>query len=413
MMMKKRKNRKNSMGGGGRSIVATSNRADDVDPCFRRGGRLEKEIDVIGSKKDRSALVSTLLQKYLLQQQCDVSLCESDIHMASQIVGERTGGYVSADLVALVEEGCKHIEVNPSSQTNKQASTSSGSSPCTMSPWTEHLVSCLDKAALVVSPSCLRGVAIKLPELNYSDVIGYDDIKDSLRRILSFSSPLLAAKTKRFGLRAPGGGLLYGPPGNSKTRLVMAAAAHHGLPVISLSSADVYSPYVGDAEAEIRRAFRIAQQASPCVLFMDEIDAIVTNRSDGGSSGSGSGGGVSVEARVLSTLLNEMDGIGGERGVIVLGATNRIEAIDAALLRKGRFHHLLHVPSPDETTRMALLDYFANKCNLPLERVEELKRLELKEGISGAEVENVCREEAMRVLSAKLSLIQQQQSDRK
>jgi SpoVK/Ycf46/Vps4 family AAA+-type ATPase len=114
------------------------------------------------------------------------------------------------------------------------------------------------------------------------------------------------------------GALLYGPPGNSKTRLVMAAATHHGLPVISLSAADVYSPYVGDAEAEIRKAFRIARQATPCVLFIDELDALVTDRGNSSNSSSGS-----VESRVLATLLTEMDGINGSsNGVIVLGMNN-------------------------------------------------------------------------------------------
>ena len=103
-------------------------------------------------------------------------------------------------------------------------------------------------------------------------------MKSKLQRVLSFADAKLSRQYQRFGIKSPGGVLLWGPPGNAKTRLVAAAAHSHGLPMLSLSSADVYSPYVGDAEAEIRRAFRLARQSKPCVLFMDEIDALVTNR---------------------------------------------------------------------------------------------------------------------------------------
>jgi SpoVK/Ycf46/Vps4 family AAA+-type ATPase len=186
----------------------------------------------------------------------------------------------------------------------------------------------------------------------------------------------------------------------------MAAAHSHGLPVISLSSADVYSPYVGDAEAEVRRAFGIAHQAAPCILFLDEIDALVTNRHlDGGSGGGSGGSSASVEARVLATLLTEMDGVCGgnqDRGVIVLAATNRVQCLDAALLRKGRFHHVLYVPPPDVATQLQLLQYFAGQSSLPAQSVQTMQA-QLREGLSGAEVENLCREEAMRLLRIKLA----------
>ena len=240
-------------------------------------------------------------------------------------------------------------------------------------------------------------------------MIGYDEVKKTLHRLLSFSSPGMRQKVKKIGLKSPGGVLLYGPPGNSKTRLILAAAASHGLPVISLSSADVYSPYVGDAEAEIRKAFRIARNASPCVLFLDEMDALVTDRA---ASSSGSTSGVSTEARVLATLLTEMDGItsggGGnddldhDNHVIVMGATNRVDCIDAALLRKGRFHQIIHVPLPTSTERLKLLHYFATKCAVSSSHMETLQ-LSLKEGMSGADVENVVKMDMMRLARSNLN----------
>ena len=182
----------------------------------------------------------------------------------------------------------------------------------------------------------------------------------------------------------------------------MAAASAHRLPLITLSSADVYSVYVGDAEATIRRSFRIARQSSPCILFMDELDAIVTNR---GGYGGIEGNTSSVEARVMATLLTEMDGIdGGNDGVVVIGATNRIECIDAALIRKGRFHHVLEVKPPSSHERLELIQYFSRKFQLPLVVQQTLEgRTMLLEEASGADIEGLCREAAMELLRGKIA----------
>jgi transitional endoplasmic reticulum ATPase len=395
-------------------VLATSNRVEDIDMSFRRGGRLEHEIVVLTSPADRRTLLQSLLTRSFLgavvpgdDQQVFTQEVLTD---AAAVIAERSGGYVAADLVALVRDMLSRFS-QPSSSAHSQRSDRRASSHGAAA---DHLSLLFEQAARVVPPSCLRGVSIQLPSLNYSDVIGYEEVKRSLRRVLAFSSPDMMAKIRRFGLGAPGGVLLHGPPGNSKTRLVMAAAAHHGLPVISLSSADIFSPYVGDAEAEIRKAFRTARQARPCVLFIDELDSIVTNRESGGGSSSG------VEGRVLATLLTEMDGIQGDDdrgggqsnsgGVIVLGATNRLDFIDAALIRKvchqlamllvlcyficqGRFHHVLFVPLPNANERQLILQYFAEKCALDEKTIAELKSTVAKrEGLSGAEIENLCRE---------------------
>ena len=210
-----------------------------------------------------------------------------------------------------------------------------------------------------------------------------------------------------------GGVLLHGPPGNSKTRLVTAAAASFRLPLITLSVADVYSPYVGDAEAEIRRAFQLARRSSPCVMFLDEIDALVTNRDQSSASGAGSN---SVESRVLSTLLNEMDGVGRSQGegglsdnddirgggIIVVGATNRLNALDNAILRKGRFQNIILVTPPNEENQIKLVDYFSSKFKLNSDQTATVKK-SLKSNISGAEIENLCREQMMNLLRDRLN----------
>ena len=268
----------------------------------------------------------------------------------------QTGGYVASDLINLIQT-IKNIIINEKINNNIIYNINTNKIEINI----DTVLLYFYKAMKIIKPSCLRGVSINLPTLNYTDIIGYNNIKKSLQRILLFIKPEYQVISNRFNLQAnPGGVLLYGPPGNSKTRLITATAAHYHLPMLTLSAADIFSPYVGDAEAEIRRCFQLARQTAPCILFIDELDSIVTNRSN--STGGGGSSSASVEGRVLATLLTEMDGIqnthisssdsssgsssstgssdatAGVRnssgGVIVLGATNRLDFIDAALIRK-------------------------------------------------------------------------------
>ena len=362
-------------------MIATSNRSQDVDPCFRRGGRFEKEIEVMGNRDDRYRLIKMLLRAYQQKPDNCIKFNEKDLDLLSNKITDVTSGFVAADLKLLVNESWS-IYVT---------SIKSISIPGELN-YTKFFMDAIEKSMKIIVPSSLRGMITKLPSIKLEDVIGYDNIKASLKQLLSFYSSNMREKVLRFGLKSPGGALLYGPPGNAKTRLVMATAAHHKLPVISLSAADVYSPYVGDAEAEIRKAFRIARQASPCVLFVDELDALVTNR---GISDSNS----DVESRVLATFLTEMDGIDGKgNGVIVIGATNRLESIDAAMIRKGRFYQVLHVPPPSLEDQNKILQFFANKSSLPHENIEALIKC-LRVGMSGAEIENLCKESALKIMN--------------
>jgi SpoVK/Ycf46/Vps4 family AAA+-type ATPase len=327
------------------------------------------------------------------------------ISLLSKDIALSTGGYVAADLSALVSELVLTCQAAPAPAVMKSVSSSSTleGHPSSIDPSPEHVqdlvMSAVQIAKKSVAPSCLRGATIALPHLTYDDVIGYPEVKKNLSRVLSFSSAASREKLIKFGQNTMlGGVLLHGPPGNSKTRLVQAAAATHGLPMISLSSADVYSAYVGDSEAEIRRVFNLARQSHPCVLFMDEIDALVTNRQEESSSNN-------VESRVLSTLLNEMDGIdGGGNGVFVIAATNRIDFIDSALLRKGRFHHLLHVPLPNIDEKNQLLGYFAKRFGINAASVDEITPKLSNVNISGADVENLCREAGMTKIRDFISL---------
>ena len=366
-------------------VVGTSNRQSAVDPMFCRGGRLELEVQVLNSKDDRVELIRQLLRAPYVSKQL---LAEDEIMVLADLLSEMTGGYVASDLQVLIEEACT---LQAGSDHIGEVSRYYDNIPV-LSSHGKALLACIERAKEKVGPSCLRGVVTKLPKLSLDDVVGYPEVKASLMRVLSFCDPQKKILIKRFNLQQPGGVLLHGPPGNSKTRLIMAAASHFGLPVIALSAADIYSQYVGDAEAEIRKAFRIGRQASPCVLFIDELDAIVTNRADGSGSSS------SAESRVLATFLVEMDGINNNSsGCIVMGATNRLGSIDSALLRKGRFHQILHVPLPSAAEKVELLAYFSKKYGFGADTLERLKA-QLQPNMSGADVEVLCKEESINIV---------------
>jgi SpoVK/Ycf46/Vps4 family AAA+-type ATPase len=353
-------------------MVGTSNRSKDIDPSLRRGGRFEVEIQVLTRKHDRELL---LIDRLAQIDNMDPSIDRKEV---ARHLAEVTGGYVAADLVALVDDV----------RGKDPAAVCSSSS----SDWLKLFYEAMTR----IPPSCLRGATIEKPEISYEEVIGCDHAKAALKRLLQFTETSKAKLRELFSISNLGGILLYGPPGNSKTRLVLAAASSHQLPLISLSSADVYSPYVGDAEGEIRKAFAIARQGSPCILFFDELDALVSNRSDTSAASSSS----NVESRILATLLNEMDGIStNSLDVIVMAATNRIDAIDAALLRKGRFQHLVQVPLPSYEDLVQLLEYFARKLQLNQGWKSSLES-RLFVGQSGADVENICREEKMKQIYA-------------
>ncbi|EFC47198.1 predicted protein, partial [Naegleria gruberi] len=206
---------------------------------------------------------------------------------------------------------------------------------------------------------------------------------------------------KRLGLQPPRGILLYGIPGTGKTTLVRTLALSTNSTFIYCNVAQVYSPYVGEAERAIRDIMSKARMMNPSVVFFDEIDAIVGKRDFS------MGGADSVSSRVLSTLLNEMDGIESTKNLLVVAATNRPDMIDSALMRPGRLEHLLHVPPPDKEAKESIFEIhtknlgetFLNSSNQLIHRSEFIKNLveceEISGDMTGAEIEALCREACM------------------
>lgn len=239
-----------------------------------------------------------------------------------------------------------------------------------------------------VEPSALREVFAEVPDVGWEDVGGLGSVKQLLVEALEWPlshAPLFA----RGGLQGPKGILLHGPPGTGKTLLVKAAARESGLNFIAVRGPELLSMWLGESERAVRQVFRVARQAAPCLLFLDELDGLAPRRGAGGSS--------QAEERVVSQLLTELDGIEPLKGVVVLAATNRPDRIDPALLRAGRFDYLVALPVPDRQARVEILAVHTR--GKPLADDVHLQELAGgMEGLVGADIAAICQRAALKAI---------------
>ncbi|KAK9154237.1 hypothetical protein Sjap_001717 [Stephania japonica] len=335
-------------------VVASTNRVDAIDPALRRFGRFDVEIKVtVPTVDERLQILKLYSKKLLMEPSVDL-----------RAIALSCNGYVGADLKAL----CYEAEISAKKR----------SSNVTMDDW-EH-------ARSAVGSSITRGVTVKIPKVSWEDIGGLRDLKKKLQQAVEW--PIKHSDTfSRLGISPVRGILLHGPPGCSKTTLAKAAAHATQASLFSFG-ADYYSMYVGEGEALLRNTFQKARLAAPSIIFLDEVDGVASKRS-GNSSNQ-----VTVEERLLSTLLTEMDGLEEAKGVLVLAATNRPDAIDSALMRPGRFDLVLYVPPPDLEARYEILQVHARKMkvadDVDLQRVAEDTDL-----FTGAELENICSKAGM------------------
>ena len=239
-----------------------------------------------------------------------------------------------------------------------------------------------DNAIKEIMPSALREVYLESPDIPWTEIGGLEEVKRELQEAVEW--PLRYPNLyEELGHTVPKGILLHGPSGTGKTVLAKAVATESEANFISVKGPELMSKWVGESEKGVREIFRRARQASPCVIFFDEIDSIAPTR------GGGMEGGVhSSTERMVSQLLTEMDGIQEIHGVVVLAATNRVDMIDTALLRPGRFDKIVYVPKPEVKTRQKILEIHTK--GKPLSRDVDLRRIaELTEGFSGADVSAV------------------------
>jgi len=353
-------------------VIAATNIPNAIDPALRRPGRFDREISIpIPDRNGRLEILDIHSRGMPLARDVDMP------HLA-----EITHGFVGADLEALCREAAMICLRRIMSNIDFALTNIPYEQIASLEV---HMDDFLD-ALREVEPSAIREVFVEVPDVRWHDVGGLHEVKARLREAVEW--PLKYHRLfEKAGIRAPKGILLTGPPGCGKTLLAKAIATESQVNFISVKGPALLSKYVGESEKGVREIFRKARQAAPCIIFFDEIDALIPTR-----------GGVSsdshVTERVLSQFLAELDGIEELKGVVVLGATNRPDILDPAVLRPGRFDDVIEISLPDETQRREIFEvHLRNKPTLATIDLDDLVRR--TEGLSGAEIAGVCHKGAM------------------
>ena len=344
-------------------VIGATNRPDALDPALRRPGRFDREIEIgIPDQNGRLEILEIHTRGMPLTE---------DVHLNA--IAKRTHGFVGADLEAVCREAAMRSLRNVLPEINLEE--------------TKIPIETLNKIKITpndfenslkdVQPSALREVYVQRPNVKWTDIGGLPAVKEELKEAIEW--PLTHADLfSEADIVPPKGLLLYGSPGTGKTMIAKAVATNSEANFISIKGPELLSKWVGESEKGIREVFRKARQASPCVVFFDELDSVAPRRST-------NGGDSHVGERIVSQLLTELDGLEDLRGVIIIGATNRPDIIDEALLRPGRFDRLLEVPLPDnDAIREILRIHMAKK---PVDNTVNIEKLvELVKGYSGADI---------------------------
>ena len=356
-------------------VIGATNRPNALDEALRRPGRFDRELEIRApDKKGRLQVLKIHTRGMPLTK--DVNLDE---------IASKTHGFVGADLASLTKETAMVVlrKILPELELKEDE------------PIPEETLKKLkidkkdfDEALKTVRPSAMREVLVETPNIGWDDVGGLDKIKQELKEAVEWPLKYPESFT-RLGIRPPRGLLLYGPPGTGKTLLAKAIAKESEANFIQVKGPSLLSMWVGKSEEGVRKIFERARQVSPCIIFFDEIDSLAGKR--------GMEHGQKVTERVLNQLLAEMDGIEDLSNVIVIGATNRPDMLDSALLRPGRFDRILLVTSPEKEGREQIIKIHTK--NMPLaEDVDINKLIEQTEGYVGADIESMIREAAMLAL---------------
>ncbi|WP_170303939.1 CDC48 family AAA ATPase [Sphingosinicella humi] len=349
-------------------VIAATNRPEALDEALRRPGRFDREI-VIGVPDENGRREILAIHTRGMPLGDGVDLRE---------LARKTYGFVGADLAALAREAAIEAVRRIMPRINLEEGTIPPEVLDELSVWREDFEDALKR----VQPSAMREVMVQMPNVGWHDIGGLDDARERLREGVEL--PLKDPEAfRRLGIRPAKGFLLYGPPGTGKTLLAKATAREAEANFIATKSSDLLSKWYGESEQQIARLFARARQVAPTVIFFDELDSLVPAR--GGGLGE-----PQVTERVVNTILAEMDGLEELQSVVVIGATNRPNLIDPALLRPGRFDELIYVSVPDKTGRRRILGIHTE--DMPLADDVDLDDLAARtERFTGADLEDLVR----------------------
>src|SRR6188472_493251 len=344
-------------------VIGATNRVNAIDPALRRPGRFDREIEL--GVPDRDGRLE------ILEIHTRGMPIAKDVNL--DILADISHGFVGADLQSLSKEAA----IRALRRVLPEIDLSSESIPA--ETLRKIIVTMQDFTDVIkeMEPSAMREVFVEVPDVRWEDIGGLSSIKQELQEAVEWPLKYQAVFTYADAM-PPKGILLYGPPGTGKTLMAKAAANESEANFISIKGPELLSKWVGESEKGVREVFRKARQAAPCIIFFDEIDAIAPRR--GGDFGDSH-----VTERLISQLLTELDGLEILTNVVVIGATNRPDIIDAALLRPGRFDRLLYVPSPDRNSRIQIIKIHTKKKPLGEDfNIEDLA--DKTDGYTGADI---------------------------
>ena len=361
-------------------VIAATNRPDSIDPALRRPGRFDREIEIgIPDNDGRLDILSIHTRGMPINEKVNLKQ-----------ISKTTHGFVGADLEILSKEAAmrslRRILPEIDLEEDKISSEILQKIEITNDDFKEALKE--------VRPSALREVQVQIPDVNWDDVGGLDELKDELREAVEW--PIKHKEAYDYvDVEAPKGVLLHGPPGTGKTLIAKALAKMTESNFISVKGPELLSKWVGESEKGVREIFRKARQAAPCIIFLDEVDALVPRRGTGSSDSH-------VTENIVSQILTEIDGLEELHNVLIIGATNRLDIVDEAILRPGRFDRIIEVGNPDSKGRRNIFEIHTKKK--PLANNIDLKKLvEVTDGFSGAEIAAITNRAAIVALKRYVS----------
>ena len=353
-------------------VIGATNRPNSMDGALRRFGRFDREIDIgVPDEIGRMEILRIHTKNMKLAEDVDLPAVAKDTH-----------GFVGADLAQLCSEAALQCIREKMHLIDMDADTIDAAVLESMAVTNDHF----KHAQGTTNPSSLRETIVEVPNVKWEDIGGLEEVKKNLQEMILY--PIEHPdKFHKFGMEPSKGVLFYGPPGCGKTLLAKAVANECSANFISVKGPEMLTMWFGESEANVREIFDKARASAPCVLFFDELDSIGVAR--GSSMGDAGGAG----DRVMNQLLTEIDGVGVKKNLFFVGATNRPDILDEALLRPGRLDQLIYIPLPDQPSRLSILK--ANLRKSPISKDVDMGFMaRITEGFSGADLTEICQRAA-------------------